>query len=116
MRIGLAGVGRIGAFHAETLKGLDFVEELVLTDANTEAAREVADRLGTEYAPSAEALLASGVDGFVIAAATPAHAPLLRQGVEAGVPGWGVFWRRRLFFAGAGGWCGVGGGDAWYVG
>ena len=86
MRIGLAGVGRIGAFHAETLKGLDFVEELVLTDANTEAAREVADRLGTEFAPNAEALLASGVDGFVIAAATPAHAPLLRQGVEAGVP------------------------------
>jgi myo-inositol 2-dehydrogenase/D-chiro-inositol 1-dehydrogenase len=86
MRIGLAGVGRIGAFHAETLKGLDFVDELVLTDANTEAAREVADRLGTEFAPSAEALLDSGVDGFVIAAATPAHAPLLRQGVEAGVP------------------------------
>ena len=46
MRIGLAGVGRIGAFHAETLKGLDFVEELVLTDADAEAARSVAERLG----------------------------------------------------------------------
>ena len=31
MRIGLAGVGRIGAFHAETLKGLDAVEQVVVT-------------------------------------------------------------------------------------
>ena len=37
MRIGLAGVGRIGAFHAETLKGLDAVDELVVTDADAEA-------------------------------------------------------------------------------
>lgn len=86
MRIGLAGVGRIGAFHAETLKGLDFVEELVLTDADADAARSVAERLGVDWAPDPASLLASGVDGFVIAAATPAHAGLLRQGVEAGVP------------------------------
>ena len=35
---------------------------------------------GTEFAPSAEALLASGVDGFVIAAATPAHAAAAAPG------------------------------------
>ena len=86
MRIGLVGVGRIGAFHAETLKGLDAVDELVLADADAEAARRVAEQLGVEYAPDPVTLLASGVDGFVIAAATPAHAPLLRQGLEAGVP------------------------------
>lgn len=86
MRIGLAGVGRIGAFHAETLLGLDFVDELVVTDADPGAGREVADRLGAEWSPDADALLASGVDGFVIAAATPAHATLLRQGIAAGVP------------------------------
>lgn len=86
MRIGLVGVGRIGAFHAETLKGLDFVDELVVTDANVEAAREVATRLGLRFAPDPASLLDAGLDGFVIAAATPAHASLLRQGVEAGVP------------------------------
>lgn len=86
MRIGLAGVGRIGAFHAETLKGLDFVDELVVTDVVTDAARALADRLDVSYASSPAELLASGVDGFVIATATPGHAPLLRQGVEAGVP------------------------------
>jgi myo-inositol 2-dehydrogenase / D-chiro-inositol 1-dehydrogenase len=86
MRIGLAGVGRIGAFHAGTLKGLDFVDDLVLTDLDAEAARAVADRLGVGHAESPAELLASGVDGFVIATATPGHAPLLRLGVEAGVP------------------------------
>jgi myo-inositol 2-dehydrogenase/D-chiro-inositol 1-dehydrogenase len=46
----------------------------------------VADRLGAELAQDPQALLASGVDGFVIATATPGHAPLLRLGVGAGVP------------------------------
>jgi len=86
MRIGLAGVGRIGAFHAKTLAALDFVDELVVTDADPGAAKSVADELGAEVAPDAEALLASGADGFVITTATPAHAPLLRQGIAAGVP------------------------------
>jgi len=86
MRIGLAGVGRIGAFHAETLRDLDVVDEVVVADAFPEAARAVADRLGVGYAPDVEALLASGIDGFVITTATPAHAPLLRRGLELGIP------------------------------
>jgi myo-inositol 2-dehydrogenase/D-chiro-inositol 1-dehydrogenase len=86
MRIGLVGVGRIGAFHAATLKGLDAVDELVLVDADADAARRVASALRVDHAPDAQSLLASGVDGLVIAAATPAHAPLLRLGLEAGVP------------------------------
>ena len=40
MRIGLAGVGRIGAFHAETLAALDSVNELVVTDAHLAAAEQ----------------------------------------------------------------------------
>ena len=86
MRIGIAGVGRIGAFHAETLRGLDGVDDLVLTDLDTAAARTLADRLGVGFAASPAELLDSGVDGFVIATATPGHAPLLRQGVGHGVP------------------------------
>ncbi len=86
MRIGLAGVGRIGAFHAATLKALDAVDDLVVTDLDTDAARAMADRLQVGFATSPDALLASGVDGFVIATATPGHAPLLRLGVAAGVP------------------------------
>jgi myo-inositol 2-dehydrogenase/D-chiro-inositol 1-dehydrogenase len=79
MRIGLVGVGRIGAFHAETLASL---ADLVVTDANLPAARA----LGYEVADDLTSLLAGGIDGLVIAAATPAHAPLLTAAVAAGVP------------------------------
>ena len=85
MRIGLVGVGRIGAFHAETLQGLDRVDELIVADLDVEAARGLARRLGVESAGSPAELVA-GVDALVIATATPGHAPLIRQGVEAGLP------------------------------
>ncbi|MFF1304657.1 Gfo/Idh/MocA family oxidoreductase [Streptomyces sp. NPDC058307] len=86
MRIGILGLGRIGAFHAETLSGLDAVESLVLTDPFAEAAKSAAERFGGEVVDSPEALLASGVDGIVIAAATDAHPGLILAGVEAGIP------------------------------
>jgi len=86
MRIGLAGVGRIGAFHAETLRDLAGVDEVVVSDLDTGAARAVADRLGVGYAASPDELLTSGIDGFVIAVATPGHAPLIREGIHAGLP------------------------------
>jgi myo-inositol 2-dehydrogenase/D-chiro-inositol 1-dehydrogenase len=86
MRIGLAGVGRIGAFHAETLRSLSDVDELVVSDLDAEAARALAERLDVGFAASPAEMLAQGVDGFVIATATPGHAPLLRLGIEAGVP------------------------------
>ncbi|MFF1719189.1 Gfo/Idh/MocA family protein [Streptomyces sviceus] len=86
MRIGILGLGRIGAFHAETLSGLDAVESLVLTDPFAQAAKSAAERFGGEVVDSPEALLAAGVDGIVIAAATDAHPGLILAGVEAGIP------------------------------
>ncbi|MFB7733528.1 Gfo/Idh/MocA family oxidoreductase [Streptomyces sp. NPDC056112] len=86
MRIGILGLGRIGAFHAETLSGLDTVESLVLADPFTDAAKTAAERFGAEVADSAEAVLAAGVDGVVVAAATDAHPTLILAAVDAGVP------------------------------
>lgn len=86
MRIGLAGVGRIGALHAQTLSLLEDVDEVVVTDLDGASARSLADRFHLGFAPDVTSLLASGVDGFVIATATPGHAPLLRQSVEARIP------------------------------
>lgn len=86
MRIGLAGVGRIGAFHASTLAALDAVDEVVLADLDAGLAEKVAAEQGLSAAPDIETLLRSGIDGFVIATATPGHAPLLRQALAAGVP------------------------------
>lgn len=86
MRCGVAGTGRIGAFHAATLAQLEEVDEVVVADADPALARRVADDLGVTFAPSVEQMLAGGLDGFVIAATTSQHADLLRAGVAAGVP------------------------------
>ncbi|TDW95360.1 MULTISPECIES: Gfo/Idh/MocA family oxidoreductase [Kribbella] len=86
MRIGLVGVGRIGAFHAATLKELPAVDQVVVADADPARAQAVAKELGVSSVPDVPALLASGLDGFVIAAATSAHASLIEAGIAAGVP------------------------------
>ncbi|WP_338749295.1 Gfo/Idh/MocA family protein [Janibacter alittae] len=91
MRIGLAGLGRIGAFHADTLLGLPAVTTLVVTDARGETARETGARLraahpdkSVEVVTDSRELL-DGLDGLVIATATPGHAEWIRGGLEAGV-------------------------------
>src|SRR6476619_5999526 len=80
--IAVIGLGRIGAFHAETLAGL----------------AGVADKLGSRAVPDAQAALGAGVDGVVIAAATPAHARLILAAVQAGIP---VFCEKPIAFTAA---------------
>jgi myo-inositol 2-dehydrogenase / D-chiro-inositol 1-dehydrogenase len=79
MRLGLIGLGRIGAFHAETLTGLGV--ELVVHDPAPGLAARFADSRA-----SAADVIAAGIDGLVIAAATDAHPQLILAGVEAGLP------------------------------
>ena len=87
MRIGLIGLGRIGAFHADTLAALTAVDELVVTDPVAAAVDAVTGRIAKARAvDSPEALLDSGVDGVVIAAATNAHAELLLASAGRGTP------------------------------
>jgi myo-inositol 2-dehydrogenase / D-chiro-inositol 1-dehydrogenase len=78
MRLGLIGLGRIGSFHAQTLTDLPVVDSLVVTDA--------VPSLDAEPADGPAALLAAGVDGVVVAAATDAHPELILAAVEAGLP------------------------------
>lgn len=82
MRIGVIGLGRIGAFHARTLAALGV--DLVVTDAVDTVAEAVAAEVGARRADGPADLLRS-VDGVVIAAATPAHPELLLAAVDAGV-------------------------------
>lgn len=87
MRIGLIGLGRIGAFHADTLAALDGVDELVVTDPVEAAVEAVTARIPRARAvASPDALLDAGVDGVVIAAATSAHAELLLAAAGRGIP------------------------------
>ncbi|GGI96050.1 Gfo/Idh/MocA family protein [Pseudarthrobacter scleromae] len=91
--LGLVGVGRIGAMHADNISALNAVRNaedinvrLRLTDVAEEHARAVAARVGAEFLPSVEALLASGLDGLVIATGTGTHPGLIKAGVDAGIP------------------------------
>jgi myo-inositol 2-dehydrogenase/D-chiro-inositol 1-dehydrogenase len=84
MRLGLIGLGRIGAFHAETLTGLGV--DLVVNDAVPAVTERVAEKFRATPAGTPAAVLAAGIDGLVIAAATDAHPQLILAGVEAGLP------------------------------
>ena len=86
MRIGVAGVGRIGAFHADTLSRIAEIDSLVLADADPVRAAAVATGLAVDHIDSPADLFTSGIDGLVIAAATDAHAALILASVEAGIP------------------------------
>jgi myo-inositol 2-dehydrogenase/D-chiro-inositol 1-dehydrogenase len=86
MRIGLIGVGRIGAFHAQTLADLPAVDELIITDAVPELAERIGERLDVSVAPEPADVLAAGVDGVVIASSTATHPDLIRSCAQAGIP------------------------------
>lgn len=84
--LGVIGLGRIGAFHVDTLSGLDGVDGLVVADERPDVVAAVAAKHGAKPADSVEDLLDSGVDGVVVAAATPAHAELTLAAVHRGLP------------------------------
>ena len=84
MRIGLLGAGRIGKMHAEVLSAIDEVDELIIGDPEEGAADSLASHLGATAA-AVETVLREA-DALVIAAATDAHAPLTRAGLERGIP------------------------------
>lgn len=86
MRLGLIGLGRIGAFHAQTLTDLDVVTDLLVTDALPGVAAEVAGRVGATVLATPQDVLRAGVDGVLIASSTPTHPELLIAAIETGVP------------------------------
>lgn len=86
MRIGLAGVGRIGSMHADVLAANADVSELVLYDVATERAAELARTLGATAVEDLGSFLGAGLDGLVIATATGSHAELIARAVDRGMP------------------------------
>jgi myo-inositol 2-dehydrogenase / D-chiro-inositol 1-dehydrogenase len=85
MRIGIAGVGRIGSFHAGVLSRHPEVERVVITDLDETRAAAVARAVGGDVCPSVEALVGA-VDALVITTPTDTHADLLRLAADAGRP------------------------------
>ncbi len=86
MRIGLIGLGRIGAFHAETLSRHDQVDQLFVTDAVPGMAEAAAAKFGATPVTDSDKLLALPLDGVLIASSTPTHLGLLKAAVAAGIP------------------------------
>ncbi|WP_371783015.1 Gfo/Idh/MocA family protein [Streptosporangium subroseum] len=80
MRVGLLGLGRIGAFHAATLAAHPWVDELVVSDVDGARAAEVAAGLGAQVGDAFDA------DAVVIATPTATHAGLLMRACAQGVP------------------------------
>jgi myo-inositol 2-dehydrogenase / D-chiro-inositol 1-dehydrogenase len=78
MRVGVLGLGRIGAFHAETISRQ--VEDLIVADADAACAEEIAGRLGARAGDAFDA------DAVVIATPTSTHADLLIEACRRGVP------------------------------
>jgi predicted dehydrogenase len=85
MRVGVVGVGRIGAAHAEVVRDHPDVDSVLLADADASRARAVADKLGVPAAESVEQALTAS-DAIVVAATTAAHPELILRAVEAGLP------------------------------
>ncbi len=84
MRLGLLGVGRLGATHAATLRALPEVTELRIYDADAARARSVASPLGARVAASVDEAL-DGVDAAVIVTPTDTHAPFIRRCLDSGI-------------------------------
>ncbi|MFD6156887.1 Gfo/Idh/MocA family oxidoreductase [Nocardia sp. NPDC060256] len=84
--LGLAGTGRIGTSHAETLKNLPNVANVIVADADPDRARTTATKLGLEFAPDLDALFAADLDGMIITTATASHPELITRAVDTGIP------------------------------
>ena len=85
MRVGVIGVGRIGAFHARVLAAHEGITELRVMDVDGARAEDVARVCDAHVAPSADALLDT-VDAVVIATPTSEHADLIHRAIDAGRP------------------------------
>ena len=85
MRIGLLGVGRLGAAHAETLRSLPDVDALRIYDADPSRAAAVARNVGATAVDAIEGAF-EGVDAVVIVTPTDTHAALIAKAMDASLP------------------------------
>jgi myo-inositol 2-dehydrogenase / D-chiro-inositol 1-dehydrogenase len=85
MRVLVCGAGQIGSLHAGNLVREVGPSEVVIADIDPIRAGELAQRVGARAAPDGDPFSAEP-DAVVIAAATPAHAALVRSCIERGLP------------------------------
>jgi myo-inositol 2-dehydrogenase / D-chiro-inositol 1-dehydrogenase len=86
LRIGVVGVGRIGAMHARLLAGqVPGAEVAAVNDVLPDVARALGGELGVPVVDAAEELMArADVNAVAICSSTETHAPLIAAAADAG--------------------------------
>lgn len=86
VRVGLAGLGRMGRIHAASLAGRCPSARLACVfDADKAVARQAGEQFGVPWVTSEEDILADGtVDAVVVATPTASHAGLCVRAARAG--------------------------------
>src|SRR5919199_1614534 len=85
MRVGLLGVGRLGADHAKTLRGIPEIDEIRIYDADASRAKAVSSEVRGRAVDSVDAAFRD-VDALVIVTPTDTHAALIEKAMDAGLP------------------------------
>jgi inositol 2-dehydrogenase len=85
VRLGVAGLGRMGRLHAENAAAARAIELVRVVDSDEALAREIGEELGCDWSAGYEDLLAdSRVDGVVVVTPTSLHVPMIEQAAAAG--------------------------------
>ncbi|MFK8250788.1 Gfo/Idh/MocA family protein [Ancylobacter terrae] len=84
IRVGVVGVGVMGANHARVLTDLPGATLVGIADPDLAQGRKVSEVLGCKAVADVEALLGLGVDAVVIAAPTHLHHPVALKAIAAG--------------------------------
>src|SRR5581483_9804491 len=85
VRLGVAGLGRMGRLHAQNAATTRGVELVRVVDADEALARATAEELDTRWSQEFDDLLDDDeLDAVVIATPTPLHATMLEQAAAAG--------------------------------
>jgi myo-inositol 2-dehydrogenase/D-chiro-inositol 1-dehydrogenase len=84
VRLGVAGLGRMGRHHAENLARSPSVELVRVVDVAEDLARATGDELGVQWSTSYEHLLADPeLDGVVLVTPTGLHSEMVEQAAHA---------------------------------
>ena len=86
IRMGIVGVGRIGALHARLLAEQADVDLVSISDTDGARAKSVAETLGVKHVSTeASETMAQGLDALAITSSTDTHAALICQAAAAGL-------------------------------
>jgi myo-inositol 2-dehydrogenase / D-chiro-inositol 1-dehydrogenase len=85
VRLGLAGLGRIGRLHADNIRRIPSAELVRIVDVSESTARGVGEAVGVEWSTAYDDLLADAdVDAIILATPTALHVPMIEGAARAG--------------------------------